>query len=236
MGYDEGEVGDDGRFQWCASVLPGNAMSHFLTKRVRRLKELKKAADEPFLLGMGTLKRAKDRGGVPEALYGVGLAAPFGCESEKLLHPHHLTRPENLNSAGKFRWPIGVPLLRIWLCSPPIQFATLVGPHRAFGSSDGNRVVPLDELLPGLSAAVLGVSLQEAVLDRPKPLPPYLDKLERKWREGSIRYRTSSEPVRSRVLVEAALDANLKRHGAHRCEECMYEPSMDPKVGAYIHL
>jgi len=230
MGYGEGEVGDDGRLQWCAAVLPGQAMTHFLNRRMREFKETGQDAEKPFLLTMGTLKRAKERGGVPEALFGVGLAAPKGASAEDILHSHHLTRPENLDDAGRFRWPIGVALLRVWLASPPVPFANLTGPHRRFGSSDGNRVVPLDELIPGLGAAILAASLQEAVLNRPKPLSPYLARMEQKWREGSLRYRTRKETVRNRAVVEAALDDNLARHGTYRCEECGYEPITDPKV------
>lgn len=231
MGYGEGEIGEDGRLQWCASVLPGQAITHFLNRRRRELKAAGRDDRKPFLIAMGTLKRAKERGGVPEALFGVGLAAPEGAKAEDLLHPHHLARPENLDEAGRFRWPIGVPLLRVWLSCPPVPFATIIGaPHRRFGSSDGNRVVPLDELIPGLSAAALEVTLQEVVLDRPRPLPPYLAKLERRWREGALRYRTRKEPIRNRTLVDAALAENLARHGDYRCEECAYEPAGDPKV------
>lgn len=231
MGYGEGEIGEDGRLQWCASVLPGQAITHFLNRRRSELKAAGQNDKTPFLIAMGSLKRAKDRGGVPEALFGVGLAAPEGAKAEDLLHPHHLTRPENLDKAGRFRWPIGVPLLRVWLSCPPVPFATIVGgPHRRFGSSDGNRVVPLDELIPGLSTAALGVALQEVVLDRSQPLSPYLAKLERRWREGGLRYRTRKEPVRNQRLVDAALAENLARHGAYRCEECGYEPTNDPKV------
>ena len=231
MGYGEGELGDDGRLQWCASVLPGQAITHFLNRRRRELKAAGKDDKSPFLIAMGTLKRAKDRGGVPEALFGVGLAAPEGARAEDLLYPHHLTRPENLDRSGRFRWPIGVPLLRAWLASPPVPFVDIIGgPHRRFGSSDGNRVVPLDELIPGLGAALMSVALQEAVLDRPRPLPPYLAKLEVKWREGALRSRTRQEPVRNRATVDAALAANLARNGAYRCEECGYEPAMDAKV------
>lgn len=231
MGYGEGEIGEDGRLQWCASVLPGQAITHFLNRRRRKLKDEGRDDKKPFLIAMGSLKRARARGGVPEALFGVGLAAPEGAKAEDLLHTHHLARAENLDEAGQFRWPIGVPLLRVWLSCPPVPFAAITGgPHRRFGSSDGNRVVPQDDLIPGLSVAATKVPLQEAVLDRPRPLPPYLAKLEQRWREGALRYRTHKEPLRNRTLVEAALAENLARHGVYRCEECAYEPAGDPKV------
>ena len=230
MGYGEGEFGEDGRLQWCASVLPGQAMSTFLNRRRIDEKAAQRDPDKPFLILLGSLKRAQDRGGVPNALFGIGLAAPVGAKAETILHPHHLARRENIKD-GHFRWPVGVPLLRAWLSDPPAPFSTIIcQPHRAFGSSDGNRVVPLDQLIPGLVTALLSIPVQEAVLDRPFPLPPFLAKLERKWREGKLRVRTGKEPVRDPAVVGAALAANLVRFGTYRCEECAYEPAKDTKV------
>ena len=171
MGYGEGEFGADGRLQWCASVLPGQAMSHFLNRRRVSLKAAHQDEKKPFLILLGSLKRASDKGGVPEALFGVGLAAPYQLDATTLLHKHHLARPENINRQGRFRWPTGVPLLRVWLSTPPKPFAEIIGrQHRRFNSSDGNRVVPLEELLPGLSRAASTVILREAVSDRPQSL------------------------------------------------------------------
>lgn len=119
----------------------------------------------------------------------------------------------------------------MWLCRPPAPFAEIIGEeHRRFNNSDGNRVVPLDELMPGLAGAVATVRLQEAVLDRPFPLSPYLAKLDARWREGGLRYSTRKDPIRDSAMVQAAMAANLSRHDGYRCEECGYRPADDPQV------
>lgn len=91
MGYGEGEVGDDGRLQWCAAVLPRQGIPKFLDRRRIAEKAAGRDIERPFLLAMGSLKRARDRGGVGEALFGIGLAAPRNAPAEAILHPHHIS-------------------------------------------------------------------------------------------------------------------------------------------------
>lgn len=223
LGYGEGEFGEDGGMRWCAALLPNDAMPRFVAKRHAA------GLRGPFLIGLGSLKRAAARGGSGEALYGFALAADASWPARELLHPDQMARPENLNERGEFRWQNGVPLLRVWLCWPPLPFADLTGRPPRFQQHHGIRVVPLGDVAGGLHAAAPGVPLREAVLERPKPLPEPLWRPLR-VREGGLRLRTVGERERSPEAKRAALLANHARFGAYTCEDCGYRPGRDPRV------
>ena len=223
LGFGEGEFGDDGRMRWCAALLPLDAMMRFVTERNAAGNQ------RPFLIGMGSLKRAAVRGGVGEALYGFALAANASLRAEDLLHADQIALPENRNERGEFRWLNGVPFLRAWLCHPPLPFIDLTGVQPSFGRHHGNRVVPLDEVVPGLHGATLDVGLRQAVLERPKPLPqPFFEPL--RVREGGLRERVVGRPKRDAGIVRAALAANRVRVDGHTCEDCGYRPGEDRRV------
>lgn len=223
LGYGEGEFGADGRLRWCAALLPRNAMVGFVDRR--------RVAGEtrPFLLAMGSFKRAARRGGVGEALYGFGLVACETLPAVELLHPVQLATPEYSHDNGDFRWPHGAPFLRVWLCSQPRRFDELTGEAFRFGQNHGGRVVSLSELPGDLHGAARGLELREAVLDRPTPLPDHLDPPPR-FREGDLRVRLRGERVRDAEARRLALRANRARFGAYTCEGCGYRPSEDLRV------
>lgn len=223
LGYGEGEFGPDGRLRWCAALLPGDAMVRFVNRR-------RAGGDRrPFLVAMGSLKRAEARGGVGNALYGFGLAASAVLPAADLLHADQLVAPENLNDDGVFRWPNGVPFLRVWLCHPPRRFEDLTGQPVVFGQQHGSRVVPLAELPGDVHGAARGVALREAAPDRPRPLPEGLDPLPR-FREGALRVRLRGERERDPEAKRLALRANRARFGAYTCEGCGYRPGEDARV------
>jgi hypothetical protein len=223
LGYGEGEFGVDGRLQWCAAMLPNDAMVRFVNARNAEGKR------RPFLIAMGSLKRAEARGGVGNALYGFGLAANASLPATELLHPDQIAQPENLREDGSFRWPNGVPFLRVWICRPPRKFEALTGEPVVFQQHHGNRVVALEEVPGDLHEAVLDVELREAALDRPKPLPVSLDPTPR-FREGGLRVRLQNQRERNPEVVRHALRANLVQFGDYTCEECSYCPSKDSRV------
>ncbi len=207
-------------------------MASFLNKRRNNLKARGEDGRNPFLLAMGTLARAANYGGVPRALMGIGLAAPGSLAASDILHPHHLTRPDFLNDKGAFRWPTGLPLLRVWLTQPALPIADIIGgEHRRYYTSDGNRVVPLDDLAPGLQASIGSVLVQEVELDRPRPLPDFFGRMERTYREGHFAMRPAGlRRVRDTQLADDAMQANLIRYGRYQCIQCGYAPIDDVSV------
>ena len=223
LGYGEGEFGTDGKFRWCASLLPADATTKFVNAR--------HAAGHygPFLIGMGSLKRAASRGGVGQALYGIGLAADVSRPARDLLWPDQMLRPDAVNEAGEFRWANGVPLLRVWLCPKPIPFADLTGIEPRFQQHHGIRIVPLEEIVAGLTVAAQDVDLREVVLDRPRPLPPDIMR-EIEVAEGELKYRLKGTRERDRTIVKSALDENKIRYGHYTCEDCGYRPINDTRV------
>lgn len=223
LGYGEGEFGTDGKLRWCTSVLPGNAVPNFVNAR--------HAAGQygPFLIAMGSLKRAASRGGVAQALYGFALVADASLPARELLWPDQLLRSDAVKKSGDFRWTNGVPFLRVWLCPKPIPFVDLTGIEPRFQRHHGIRIVPLEEVVAGLTGAAQDVVLREAVLDRPKPLLPWMVR-EIEVTEGELKYRLIGERERDRTIVKAALDANRIRYGDYACQDCGYRPVDDPRV------
>lgn len=231
MGYGEGEFGADGRLRWCAAVLPGNSMQFYLCNRAKEVKATGGNPRQPFLLAMGSLKRAAKYGGVPRALYGVALAYPGNLPAEEILHKEDLQREDFNSDDGKFRWPMGVPFLRVWLSHPPVSFADILSYEpRPFNQSDGTNVIPLDKLDSGLSSKIGSCRLREVILDRPSSIPSNVIKEEKKYREGYlIPRRGRYEKARSKAAVDAALDSNIKKFGEYTCEdeECGYTAAND---------
>ncbi|MBB3175479.1 hypothetical protein FHR90_003335 [Endobacter medicaginis] len=234
MGYGEGEFGEDGRLRWCAAVLPGNKMQYFLRQRAKRMSAAGENPRKPFLIAMGSLKRAADYGGTPRALCGVGLAFSGNREAKEMLHSDDLKRKEFLKTDGAFKWDMGVPYLRVWLPAPPVPFSDIVGYEpRQFGRSDGQAVIPLENLVPGLTTAIRAIQLREVVLDRPSTTPDIVLRDEKRYREGYLVERGPRyERVRSASVRDAALDANLEKYGNYTCEEtgCGYTAAADPGV------
>ena len=224
LGYGEGEeLGADGKQRWTAAVLPSDAMARLINKRHAA------GLHGPFLIGMGSFKRAISLGGVGEAVYGVSLVADGSLAAEDLLHPDYLAERRNQNERGEFKWRTGVPFLRTWLCFPPLSFLNLTGVQPNFGQAHGIRVVPFDEVVAGLATAILDVGFREVVLDRPKPLPEVLTRSLR-VNEGALRRRTICEKVRDRSVADEALAINRLRFGNYTCEECAYQPASDGRV------
>jgi hypothetical protein len=89
----------------------------------------------------------------------------------ELLWPDHLTRPDLVKKNGDFRFPNGVPFLRVWLCERVTPFVELTGRQSSFNNNYGSRVVPLDQVVAGLHEAALDVPLRSAELDRPPHFP-----------------------------------------------------------------
>lgn len=223
LGYGEGEFGGDGKLRWCAAVVPNDIVPRFINAR--------HAAGQrgPFLIGMGSFKRAVQRGGVGEALYGVALVADASLPARDLLWPDQLQRSDAVKPGNEFRWPNGVPFLRVWLCERPMLFVELTGVQPAFQRHHGIRVVPLDEVVPGLAHAISGVPLRAAVLDRPLPLPPAIAATV-EVREGALKYRLTGGRERDTAVVADALRGNALRYGVLTCEDCGYRPADDARV------
>lgn len=223
LGYGEGEFGPDGKLRWCAAALPRDAMVRFVNGRHRQ------GIYGSFLIAMGSLKRAASRGGIGEALYGFGLASDVSLPASQLLWPDQLNRPDALNGDGEFRWRIGVPFLRVWLCEAPKPIVELTGVQPAFQRHHGIRVVPLEEVAAGLSEAVKNIPLRSAVLDRPHELPEIITQ-EVKVTEGNLKYTLTGVRERDRAIVSDALDRNRIRYGEYTCEDCAYQPATDFRV------
>jgi hypothetical protein len=159
------------------------------------------------------------------------LAADTTLPAEQLLPPHHLMRPRNRNGRDEFRWPTGVPLLRIWLCDPPIPFVDVTGSDPTFNQSQGKDMQEIERLVPGLSVGIKAIMVGEVELVRPVPLPESLTK-KMEWLEGQRRWRTVGEWVRDPRAKKEALDRQLGQDGRFHCELCPYEPGADRDVPA----
>ena len=221
--YGEGEFGRDGKLRWCAATLANDGMVKFVAARHAS------GQDGPFLIAMGSLKRAASRGGVGKALYGFALADDTPLPATELLWPDQLSQPNALNEAGEFRWKNGVPFLRVWLCPEPVPFVKITGIEPDFQRHHGSRVVPFEQVVAGLTEAMTDLELREVVLDRPTPLPAAaMHEIE--VNEGALKYRLTGVRERDPKIVRAALDANRLRYGAYTCEDCGYQPASDKRV------
>lgn len=225
LGYGEGDLGDDGRLRWCASMLPGAGMPRFVQNRALT------AGRSPFLLALGSFKRAATRGGTGQALYGFGLAACAVQTAERLLWPDQLRRPDALDDDGRFRWAHGVPLFRVWLCGQPVPFRDITGETPTFNQSHGIRVVPLIEVGSTFHASARAVPLRRVELDP----PPQSDILAvanatLSAREGTLRYRLTAQRERDRRVRDEAWRRHLVRFDQPTCEDCGYTPSTDKRV------
>ena len=222
LGYGAGELAEDGRFDWPAAVLPPG--------RMRGRIEARQAEGRrgPFLIAMGSLRGVEAQGGAPNALIGVALASDVVMGAPMLLHERHLRSPHNLKN-GLFRWPEGIPLLRIWLCDPPQPYVDFTGFDPSFRVWQAADMLPPDRVVPGLSEGILRVMVREVEIDRAQPLPKAVAGLLT-WQEGHRKWREIGERVRDREAVRAALTANAARHGRLQCETCPYTPAEDPGV------
>jgi hypothetical protein len=99
------------------------------------------------------------------------------------------------------------------------------------GRGHVRRVVPLEDVGPGLRDALLGQPLlPEAGLDRPRPLPPGTLAGAVRAVEGGRREVRVGRPERDAGLVRRAPDQNHVRSGDYTCEGCGYRPARDPRV------
>jgi hypothetical protein len=223
LGFGEGEITEEGRYDWAGAMLPNTVMR----TKIAELREEGQAG--PFLLAMGSLRGVTKLGGIGNALFGVALAADTVLGARMLLGKRHFERERNLNDNGEFRWPYGVPLIRIWLCDPPVPFVDFTGSDPTFSTGQASTMLGIDRLVPGMSENIGRLRVREIGIDRAEPLPPaILRPLE--WREGTRTWREVGSAERDPEARRAALDANIVHWGTLRCEMCSYEPSRDKAV------
>ena len=171
LGYNDEHKSIAEGWRWCASVLPGRNMSHYLNRRRKVNKK------EPFLILLGSTLDALKRSGIPRAFYGIGLLANMNREASELLHPDQLSDPLNLKG-GVFKWPIGAPLLRVWQPPVPIPFSDLLGRHVSFNQGHGANLTDIEDVqVRGIRSTLQTIGLREARMRRPQPVPPALLKL-----------------------------------------------------------
>lgn len=174
LGYNDEHKSSGDKWRWCAAVLPGTHMQHYLTRRSRQGKK------GPFLIILGSTLDALKRAGVPRAFYGVGLLANMNQNACDILHPDQLNDIQNLNSAGKFKWPTGAPLLRVWQPPVPIPFSSLLSRHVSFNQGHGANLFDINHpVIKGIRPALATIGLREATMLRPQPIPPSILRLLR---------------------------------------------------------
>jgi hypothetical protein len=205
LGYNDEHRSISEGWRWCASVLPGRNMSHYLNRRRKANKK------EPFLILLGSTLDALKRSGIPRAFYGIGLLANMNREASELLHPDQLTDPLNLKD-GVFKWPIGAPLLRVWQPPVPIPFSDLLGRHVSFNQGHGANLTDIEDVqVRGIRTALTTIGLREARMRRPQPVPPALIRLLKQVHAPELGdYITPEKPYTEGNLVNSeALGTDL---------------------------
>jgi hypothetical protein len=166
LGYNDRDNTPDNGWDWCAAVLPGNNIGRFLIDRTKAGRR------GNFLFALASTGNLRGQGGVKHALYGFALAAGISWPARELLHKHQLEEPLNLDENGHFKFPNGVPILRLWRPKAPTPLATLMGRPVSFDQNTGARGVRSDNpILIDLVKAAATLPLWETILHRPQPIP-----------------------------------------------------------------
>jgi hypothetical protein len=186
LGYNDRDNTKDGGWDWCAAVLPKDNMTKFLNDRRKAGKR------DNFLFALASSGNLRGQGGVTHALYGFALAADMNRSAEELLHDYQLKEPSNLEN-GRFRFPNGVPILRLWRPKVPTPLADIMGTKISFDQNKGARGVRLgDPILTGLVTSAAALPLWEATLHRPQPVP---DIILRELRKAGAEVAAPSRPL-----------------------------------------